>query len=406
MIRPVRSRLRTAEFVPLIAFLMSLVALSVDAMLPALPAIGRDLGVQHENDAQFVITSLFVGLGLGQLLFGPLSDRIGRKLAIIVGLMLFMAGCVISLVATSFDAMIAGRVLQGIGAASPRVVTMALVRDQFSGQQMAKLMSFVMAIFILVPAVAPLLGQTILLFGDWRAIFATFLAMAAIVFAWFAIRQPETLAVEKRLPFSVGSISNSLGVIVRTRPSLGYALATGLVFSPFVTYLSTAQQIFQVTYDTGALFPVYFGILALAIGAGSVANDRLLNRWSMHQISNTAAFAVAVVSTVAFLAFVPFDGLPPFWLYLGYLGVVFLCMGTLFGNLNALAMEPLGHVAGVGAALVSSLATFVAVAFGGVIGQFFDGTVIVQVGAFALFSLATLAAMQWGIHSGYRQNKS
>lgn len=185
--------LRTVEFVPLVALLMSLVALAIDAMLPALPMIGRDLGVQRPNDVQFVITSLFLGLALGQVLFGPLSDRIGRKPAIYAGLTLFMAGCVVSIFASSFEAMIAGRVLQGVGAAGPRIVTMALVRDQFSGRQMARLMSFVMAVFILVPALAPLLGQGILLLGSWRTIFTTFFAVAAVAFAWITLRQPETL---------------------------------------------------------------------------------------------------------------------------------------------------------------------------------------------------------------------
>ena len=190
--------LRNAEFVPLIALLMSLVALSTDAMLPALPMIGRDLGAPRPNDVQFVITSLFLGLGIGQMLFGPLSDRIGRKAAIHAGLALFMAGCVVSVFASTFDAMIAGRILQGIGVAGPRVVTMALVRDQYEGARMGRLMSMALAVFILVPTVAPALGQVIVWLSGWRAIFTTFLVIAAIAFAWLAIRQPETRPPRRR----------------------------------------------------------------------------------------------------------------------------------------------------------------------------------------------------------------
>ena len=396
MLRSSQKKLRTGEFVPLIAILMSLVALSVDAMLPALPEIGRDLGVQHRNEAQFVITALFVGLGFGQLLFGPLSDRVGRKPAIITGLLIFMVGCVVSLYASSFEAMITGRILQGIGAASPRIVTMALVRDQFSGQQMARIMSFSMAIFILVPAIAPLLGQTILLLGDWRLIFATFLTLAVVVFVWFFFRQPETLAAENRLSVAPRAVIHSVGVVLRTRQALGYALATGFIFAPFVAYLSTAQQIFQEAYDTGKLFPAYFGSLALAIGFGSLVNDRLLRAWGMHQISTVSTLSVSVISFVAFAGFQFFDSLPPLWLFTGYLGVVFFLMGTIFGNLSALTMEPLGYVAGIGAALTSAMATLVSVVLGGIVGQFFDGRVNFLACAFGLLGIATLTAMWWG----------
>ncbi len=387
--------LRTAEFVPLIALLMSLVALAIDAMLPALPMIGRDLDVQRPNDVQFVITSLFFGLALGQVLFGPLSDRIGRKPAIYAGLTLFMAGCLVSIFASSFEAMIAGRVLQGVGAAGPRIVTMALVRDQFSGRQMARLMSFVMAVFILVPALAPLLGQGILWLGNWRAIFTMFLAVAAVAFAWITLRQPETLPVERRRPFSVRAIGQAVGEIVRIRTSLGYTLATGLVFAPFVAYLSSAQQIFQEAYRTGAMFPVYFGVLALGVGFGGMVNGRLVLRLGMRRLSKTGAATVALVSLAAWIGLFQFDGLPPLWLFMAYLLVVFLFIGLVFGNLNALAMEPLGHIAGVGAAVVTSLSTLISVPLGSLIGQAFDGTIHTQVGAFALFGSLTLGAMLW-----------
>ena len=367
--------LRTAEFVPLAALLMSLVALAIDAMLPALPMIGRDLGVQRPNDVQYVITSLFFGLGLGQVLFGPLSDRIGRKPAIYAGLTLFMTGCLVSIFASSFEAMIAGRVLQGVGAAGPRIVTMALVRDQFSGRRMARLMSFVMAVFILVPALAPLLGQGILWLGSWRTIFTTFFAVAAVAFAWLTLRQPETLPVDRRRPFSV-------------------------------PYLSSAQQIFQEAYRTGAMFPVYFGVLALGIGFGGMVNGRLVLRHGMRRLSKIGATTVALTSMVAWIGLFQFDGLPPLWLFMAYLLVVFLFIGLVFGNLNALAMEPLGHIAGVGAAVVTSLSTLISVPLGSLIGQTFDGTLYTQVGALALFGSLTLGAMLWAEPPSSRRHDS
>ena len=397
--------LRAAEFVPLIALLMSLVALAIDAMLPALPAIGRDLGAPRPNDVQFVITSLFLGLGLGQMLFGPLSDRIGRKPAIHAGLALFMAGCLVSIFATTFEVMIAGRFLQGIGVAGPRVVTVALVRDQYQGRQMARLMSFAMAVFILVPTVAPALGQVILWLGGWRTIFTTFFAIAAIAFAWFTLRQPETLPAERRRSFSPRAIGRVVAEILRIRTALGYTLATGFVFAPFVAYLSSAQQIFQDAYGTGVLFPVYFGVLALAIGGASLMNGRLVMTYGMRRLSSFAAVSITVISLVAWAGAFAFDGLPPLWLFMAYLLTVFLCIGLLFGNLNALAMEPLGHIAGVGAAVVASLSTFVSVPLGALVGQSFDGTMYAQIAAFAVFGAATFAAMRWAA-SGTTESNS
>ena len=387
--------LRPAEFVPLVALLMSLVALAIDAMLPALPAIGRDLGAPRPNDVQFVITSLFLGLGLGQMLFGPLSDRIGRKPAIHAGLALFMAGCLVSIFASTFEAMIAGRFLQGIGVAGPRIVTMALVRDQYQGRQMARLMSFAMAVFILVPTVAPALGQAILWLGGWRTIFTTFFAIAAIAFAWFTLRQPETLPAERRRSFSPRTIGRAVGEILQIRTALGYTLATGFVFAPFVAYLSSAQQIFQDAYGTGVLFPVYFGVLALAIGGASLMNGRLVMKHGMRRLSSFAAVSITVISLVAWAGAFAFGGLPPLWLFMAYLLAVFLCIGLLFGNLNALAMEPLGHIAGVGAAVVASVSTFISVPLGALVGQSFDGTMYAQIAAFAVFGAATFAAMRW-----------
>ena len=398
--RTSRPALRSAEFIPLVALLISLDALSSDAMLPALAAIARELGAARANDAQFVITSLFLGLGMGQMLFGPLSDRIGRKPAIYTGLALFMTGCLVSLFASSFEAMISGRVLQGIGVAGPHVVTMALVRDQYEGRMMARLMSLALAVFILVPTIAPALGQLIMWLAGWRAIFTTFLAIATVALAWLALRQPETLPAERRRPFSPGAIARAVVEIVRIRAAIGCTLASGLVFAPFVAYLSSAQQIFQQAYDTGALFPAYFASLSLSIGAALLLNGRLVMRLGMRVLCKAASTLVATVSLAAWLGALAFEGLPPLWLFMIYLASVFMCVGVLFGNLAALAMEPLGHIAGVGAAVVASLTTLVSVPFGILIGQQFDGTMYALIAAFALFGAATHAALRFAESTG------
>ena len=392
--------LRPAEFIPLVALLMSLVALATDAMLPALPVIGRDLGAPRPNDTQFVVTALFLGLGFGQILYGPLSDRTGRKPAIYAGLAVFMAGCLVSIFASTFEMMLAGRVLQGIGVAGPRIVIMALIRDLYEGPRMARLMSFAMAVFILVPAVAPALGQGILWLSGWRAIFATFFAIAAAAFAWLALRQPETLPPARRRPLSPRAVGGAVREILGIRAAVGYTLATGFAFSPFVAYLSSAQQIFQEAYRTGALFPLYFGVLALAIGAAALVNGRLVMKHGMRRLSNAAAGCITLVSLVAWAGVFAFDGLPPLWLFMTWLMAVFVCVGLVFGNLNALAMEPLGHIAGVGAAVVASLSTLISVPLGALVGQSFDGTLYVQIGAFAVFGAGMLAAMRWAEGDG------
>ena len=391
----VKPALRVGEFVPLAALLMSLVALAIDTMLPALPAIGADLGVERRNDVQFVITALFVGLGVGQLVFGPLSDRIGRRPAIHAGLALFMTGCLMSILAPTFEVMIAGRVLQGAGAAGPRVVTLALVRDQYEGRRMARLMSFVLAVFIFIPTVAPALGQAILWVASWRAIFTTFLVIAAIAFAWFALRQPETLPVARRRSLAPRAIGRGVLEVLRIRSALGFTLASGSVFAPFIAYLSSAQQIFQEAYTTGALFPVYFGGLALAVGGASLVNGRLVMKHGMRRLSLGAAVSTVLVSIPMWMLTFVFGGLPPLWLFTVYLLAIFFAFGLLFANLNALAMEPLGHLAGVGSSVVSSLAVFVAVPLGTVVGLSFDGTMFTQIAAFAVFGAGGFLAMRW-----------
>jgi len=388
-------RPRIGEFVALTALIISLVALSIDIMLPALQQIGGDLGAARTNDAQLILTALFVGLAAGQIVYGPLSDSFGRKPAIHAGLLLFILGCLISILATSFTVMLVGRVLQGLGAAGPRSVTVALVRDQYEGRAMARIMSLVMAVFIMVPALAPGIGQIILMIAHWRAIFGFILVVAAIALVWFALRQPETLAPERRVGFSPSRIVLAVRETCGNRVAFGYTLAAGLIFGAFVGYLSSAQQIFQIQYGLGELFPLYFAALALAIGGASLVNARLVMRHGMRRLS---AWALGLLTglSLAFLGLAAaLEGAPPLWALMTYMMVAFFCIGMLFSNFNALAMEPLGHIAGVGAAVVGSLTTFISLALGAIIGQSYDGTVLPLVAGFALLGLAAIAVIRW-----------
>ncbi len=375
--------------------MMSLTALSIDAMLPALSQIGRDLNVQNANDRQLVISMIFMGLAFGQLFFGPLSDSVGRKPAIYGGLILFMAGSLLSMLATSFPMMLTGRLIQGIGISAPRAVTLALVRDQFEGRAMARVMSFVSTVFILIPMLAPTMGQAVLLFSGWRGIFGVYVALAVIVLVWLALRQPETLAPENRAPFTWQRILGATQEIIKNRLALGYTVTAGLVSGAFVGYLNSAQQIFQEQYALGTRFPIYFAIIASSIGLASLANSRLVMRYGMRFLVRTAMLTIVILSVAAFgFAFFA-AGQPPLWFLMAYLMMTFFGVGILFGNLNALAMEPLGHMAGIGAAIVGSLSTLLSTLLGTLIGQSYNGTIFPLIAGLAVLVGLSIVVVRW-----------
>jgi len=383
------------EFVILIALIISLVALSIDAMLPALPQIAADLGVTRINDSQYVISVFFAGMGLGQLFFGPLSDSIGRRPAIISGLLLFGVGCLLSIFATDFRLMLLGRLLQGVGASGPRIVSIALVRDQYKGREMARIMSFVMTVFILVPVFAPAVGQLVLLIADWRYIYLMFLCLAFAIGLWFWRRQPETLARDRRIVFSFAQLLRDIRMVLRIRAALGYTLTMGFLFGAFIGYLGSSQQIFQQQYQLHALFPLYFGVLASSIGCASLVNARLVTRIGMRRLSRLALQSICLLSVAFFFYAWLLQGHPRLELLMLYLLPLFFCFGILFGNLNALAMEPLGHVAGLGSAVVGSISTLISVVFGAIVADSYDNTVLPLVFGFAVLGLAALWVMRW-----------
>jgi DHA1 family bicyclomycin/chloramphenicol resistance-like MFS transporter len=390
-----QTRLSSVEFIILMAMMISLVAMSIDAMLPALPLIASDLGVKHINDVQYVISVFFVGMAVGQMFFGPLSDSVGRRPAIISGCALFAVGCLLSIVAVDFEQMLLGRLLQGIGASGPRIVSIALVRDQYKGREMARIMSFVMTIFILVPVFAPAVGQLVLAFADWQSIFIGFLMLVLLVTTWFWLRQPETLAVDKRIRFSFTQLLTDIRAVCRIRAALGYTVTMGFTFGAFIGYLSSSQQIFQVQYQLHDRFPLYFGILAAAIGLASLCNASLVMRFGMRRLSRYALCGICLISFPFYLYSMLHNGHPSLAMLMAYFLPLFFFFGILFGNLNALAMEPLGHIAGLGSALIGSVSTLISVIFGMWVAAAYDGTVLPLVLGFALLGLAGLLTMHW-----------
>ena len=398
-----RSPIGLGEFVALMATLTALVAVSIDMVLPALPAIGATLGVERANDNQLIVSLLFLGFGLGQLFYGPLSDATGRKPAAYVGLALFTLGCMLALLARTFPLMLVGRFLQGVGVAGPRTITLALVRDRFEGRAMARVMSLIMGVFILVPIVAPAIGQAILGVSGWRAIFGVYLAMGLIASIWFAVRQEETLPPVRRMPFSLARMAGATREVVTNRKSIGYTIASGYVFGAFLGYLTSAQQILQEQYALGTQFPLYFAMLAVAIGGASFVNAGLVVRYGMRPLSNWSLRGICIVS-VLFTAIVSTgSGQPPLWMLMTYLMVVFFGIGLLFGNLNALAMQPLGHIAGTGAAVVGATSMLISLVLGTWIGQSYNGTVLALVAGFAVLSACSIIAAWWAESGEPRQ---
>ena len=387
------------EFVLLMAAMMSLVALCIDVMLPAFPWIAADLDVAVANDVQLVVATMFLGLAVGQPFYGPLSDSIGRKPAMHAGFALLAAGTLLALFATSFPLMLAGRFLQGLGAAGPRTVSIALVRDRFQGSDMARIMSFIMTVFILVPILAPAVGQGILLLtGNWRSIFAFILLFSIAVEVWLALRQPETLPPAYRRPFTLVSVRAAFLEVLRNRPAMIYTLVAGCTFGAFMGYLNTCQPIFGVQYGLGALFPLVFAGLALSAGLAAMLNGHLVVRFGMHRLTFGALYLIMALSWLLLLVGLATGGQPPLWLFLPPLIVWFFCIGFIFGNINAMAMEYLGHVAGSAAAIIGTLTTLLAVALGYMTGRFYDGTVLSLVTGFAV--LTTVSVLLTRIVSG------
>ena len=377
------------EFIFLVALLTALVAMSIDTMLPAIGTIAQEFGVSDPNKRQFIITVFFGGMTIGTLLSGPISDSTGRKPAIFAGLLIYLAGSALCLFATSFEMLLAGRALQGFGASSPRIVSMAMVRDGQGGAAMARIMSFVMSVFMLVPIMAPSIGQLVLFVASWRMIFAGFLVMCVIAAIFLEVRQEETLPKENRVAFSAANLYHSAREFFRFPTARGYTVAVGFVFAAFISYLGTSQLIFAEQYAQGRLFAVWFGFFAVAIACAMIFNGRMVMRYGMRLLSKWAVRFCMAFSAIFLGVALLYAGQPPLWTLGIYLFCTFFCCGILFGNYNAMAMEPVGHIAGMAAAISGTLSSLVALAVGGWIGQQYDGTVLPLV--FGFLAMSTLA---------------
>lgn len=372
------------EFVGLIAALMALTALAIDIMLPALPEIASTFGVARDNDRQLVIILYMAGFSVGQMLFGPLSDRLGRKPVLMTGLAIFILGTLGAILAGTFETLLIARIIQGVGAASPRIIAVAVVRDLYSGRQMARVMSFAMMVFIMIPVFAPSIGQAVVLFGDWHWIFAVLLAMAVLAAVWSGTRLPETagpaLGTDRAM-----TLGKSLMAAILNPQTSGYGVAGGFMFGCLLAYVASAQQVFVGVFGMGENFPIIFGALASAIAFASFANARLVGRLGMRWVSHSAL--VAFIGVAILLAIAAALSVAGFWLFAAAVGVQFFLFGLIAPNFNALAMEPQGHNAGMASSVIGSLGTAIAAIAGGIVGASFDGSIFPITAGFAVCSI-------------------
>ncbi|RZN84104.1 MAG: Bcr/CflA family efflux MFS transporter [Winogradskyella sp.] len=357
------------EFVVLMAALMSIVALSIDAVLPALPDMGSFLNVGDPTNNPKLITSIFLGLGIGQLLFGPLSDSFGRKPIVYIGFIVFVVASIICVTTKSFEMMIFGRVLQGIGLASPRTMCIAMVRDSYSGDYMAKILSIVVMIFILVPVIAPTLGQFLMQHYHWKSIFIFNLGFGVLVMLWFWIRQPETLNDKHRIKYRLSIFKTGTIMFFKIRPAVIYTILSGLITGSFMVYLSTSQRIFEQQYDMKEEFPLIFASLAISVGLSTFMNSQLVVKYGMRRIVNVAMLSFVLISLVYIVLYSSGNN-PSIEVLIGFFALQFFSIGFIFGNLRALAMEPMGHIAGIGSALNGFISTVMAVPIADYIGKF------------------------------------
>jgi DHA1 family bicyclomycin/chloramphenicol resistance-like MFS transporter len=376
------------EFVALMALLMALTALTVDVMLPALPQIGRSLGVANGNDRQLVVSIYLGGFALGQLIFGPASDRFGRKPPLLVGLALYTCGTLLAVASSSFPGLLAARVLQGMGAASPRVIALAIVRDRFEGREMSRVMSFITMVFIVVPMLAPGVGEGILLFSGWRSIFALLLMVALGSAVWVTLRLPETRHAEDRLPLSASALWRAIKLVTVTRQTIGYVIAMGFIFGLLISYVMSSEQIFVEVYGLGARFPIAFGSISAFMIAASVLNASAVRKLGMRGISHRALFLA--LAACAIMALAGFPEKPPLLLFGAFMAVVFFSFGVMMPNFNALAMEPMAHIAGTASSVAGFYSTAAGAILGTLIGRSFEGGVRPLCVGITLLFLATL----------------
>ncbi|MFC0218525.1 DHA1 family bicyclomycin/chloramphenicol resistance-like MFS transporter [Pseudochelatococcus lubricantis] len=384
------------EFVALIALMMSLVALSIDNLLPAFVPIQHEFQLASANDAQFIISSYMIGFAVSQLVYGPLSDSIGRRPSMLIGLAIYLVGTLMALTAGSFTTLLIARVVQGVGAAASRVLVMTIVRDRYHGQEMARVMSFVMMVFIIGPVIAPGSGALMLLLGSWRMIFVSMLALGVGLLTWFSLRMPETLNPHNRMKASPRAVLEGARQCITNRVALGYTLAISLMLGTLMGYINSAQQVFETdVFKLGPWFPLVFGLIAAVMGVAAFTNAQLVQRVGPRRLSHICTVAFVLTSLALVLLTVAYGGFPPLVPFSMLLAALHFIFSLSVPNFNALAMEPMGRIAGTASSFIGAVTTALSTVIGLLVGQAYDGTVLPLALGYLVFSALALAVVYW-----------
>ncbi len=379
------------QFVCLIAALMALGALGIDSMLPNLPAIAGALGVTDENRRQLIITCYLLGFGSAQIIYGSLADRFGRRPVLLCGLGLYVIFSLIAALSRSFELLLAARVLQGIGAAATRVLPVSIVRDCYSGRDMARVMSLSSTVFMAVPVLAPTFGQAVVMVAPWPWIFGALAFFGVVVLTWAALKLPETLHPEDRAPIQPARILRAARITLSSREALGYCLAQTLVFGGLLGFINSSQQVFADAFKAANLFPLVFAIAASFIAIASLLNARLVVRLGMRALSHTAL--LAYIALAAIHSLVAISGHENLVEFAALQALTMFTFGLMSGNFNAMAMDSMGHIAGAAASIQGFITMIGASLIGFAIGQQFHGTVTPVPVGYLVCGLCALAAV-------------
>lgn len=386
---PIQIAMGFKQFVGLIAALMAANALAVDTMLPALPVIGHDLGFAGDNQQQWIVTSYLLGFGAAQIIYGPLADRFGRKPVLLWALVVYVVFSGTAAFAATAPVMIAARLLQGVGAAATRVLAISVVRDCFAGSQMARVMSLSFIVFLAVPILAPSIGQIIMLFGPWRWIFGAITLFGFLVMIWTALRLPETLHPEDRLPVEFGRVVNAFHLTLTNRIAVGYMLAMTMVLGALFGFINSAQQIFATTFGAPRLFTTVFAVIAAFMALSSFVNARIVGRIGAKRVSHLALGSFILIAVAH--AAVAISGHETLWGFAVFQAGIMFSFGLVVSNFGSIAMGPLGHVAGTASSVQGFVTTFGGALLGFFVGQHFDGTAVPLTLGFAIYGAFAFA---------------
>jgi DHA1 family bicyclomycin/chloramphenicol resistance-like MFS transporter len=375
----------------MMAGLMAMTALSIDAMLPALPAIGTDLGVAVANDRQWVISAFMLGFGLAQIVHGPLSDRFGRRPVLLISLALGVGCNLLAALAPSFAMLLIARAAAGVATASSRVVTVSIVRDRVSGNDMARVMSLISIVFMVVPIAAPNIGQLILLIAPWRWIFGVLAGAGVLLFGWAAIRLPETLDPSHRLPLSFGRVGEAFRFVLTHRTALGYTFGGLALQGGMVGFLLSVQQILEVEFAAPHLVGVVFAAIAIPMALASLFNSKMVGRYGARAISHRAIIGYTVLAIAHLL--IALAGWETLWSFVVLQAAIMCCFSLAGANFGAIAMEEMGHVAGTASSVQGFVQSVLGTLIGVAIGQAFDGTTVPLYAGFALCGLGAILSV-------------